>query len=190
MRAYVHRPLAFAIASVAAALSGQALGQAAEEPEEITVRGQKPLSQYRLELERARDEIFEIYNEANEGDANDIKCRDEQPTGSRMRQTVCRSAAEQQASADASRNFLNAMLHSAGRSLTVPAVGVPVPPGLPQVNAAIGAGAAQGDAVSGEADALAKFELEWDRLLREDRQLYRAVSKYAELEDEYKRAGG
>ena len=190
MRAYVQRPLAFAIASLAALLSGQALGQPAEEPEEITVRGQKSLSQYRLELERARNEIFEIFNEANKGDDTDIKCRDEQSTGSRVRQTVCRSAAEERAAADASRDFLNSMLHSAGRSLTAPAAGVQVEAGLPQVNAAIGAGAAQGDAVSGEADALAKFELEWDRLLREDRQLYRAVSKYAELEDEYKRAGG
>jgi hypothetical protein len=199
MRAFVQRPLAFVIVGLAAVLSGRVFAQSdsapgattpAEAPEEVTVRGRKTLTQYRLELERARDEIFEIYNKANQGDDNDITCRDERPTGSRMPQTVCRSNAENAADAGASRNFLNALLMSSG-SFRSPA-GPPgtALPGGSQVNANIGTGAAQGDGASGAADALAKFETEWNRLLGENRQLYRAVVKYAELEDEYARARG
>ena len=47
--------------------------------------------EYRLELERARDDVFIVFNEANEGTDTDIRCRTEQPTGTRMQQDVCRS---------------------------------------------------------------------------------------------------
>ena len=49
---------------------------------------------------------------------------------------------------------------------------------------------AQADGKTGAADALAKFEQEWIRLLSEDRQFYRAVVKYVELEDESDQARG
>ena len=39
-------------------------------------------------------------------------------------------------------------------------------------------------------DALTQFEAEWKRLLSEDRELFRAVVKYADLQDEYDRARG
>jgi len=193
MRVFVQRPLAVAVVSLAVVLSGRAFPQAdsasgatatAEPPEEVTVRGRRTLTQYRLELEKAREDIFRRYNEVNEGKDNDIRCRDEQPTGSRMPQTVCRSNAENSADADASRNFLNALLMSSGEFRSTTAAGGT------QANANIGTGEAQGDGASGEADALARFETEWNRLLREDRQLYRAVVKYAELEDEYNAARG
>src|SRR5687767_6807006 len=102
MSAFVQRSLAVVVLiSSAAVVSGRALGQAGsapstdaakpvEQPEEVTVRGRKTVAQYRLELERQRDEIFRIFNEANQGTDNDIRCRDEQPTGRRIRQTVCR----------------------------------------------------------------------------------------------------
>jgi hypothetical protein len=165
------------------ALAASGATATAEPPEEVTVRGRRTLTQYRLELERARDDIFRRYNEANRGDDTDIKCRDEQPTGSRMPQTVCRSQAENEADAAAARGFLSALLKSAGNYLT------PGEPGT-LVVANIGTGSAQNAGQSGEADALAQFETEWNRLLREDRQLYRAVVKYAELEDEYNAARG
>src|SRR5262245_35846893 len=102
MRAFVQRPLAFAVvavvavAALAALFSNRAFAQAtsapaAEPPEEITVRGQRSLGEYRVELERQRDEIFRMFNAANEGNDTDIRCKNEQPTGSRMRQSVCRS---------------------------------------------------------------------------------------------------
>jgi hypothetical protein len=101
MRALVQRPLAFAALGLAvlpvrvlAQADAAKPGAASSEPvEEVTVQGRKTLTQYRLEIEQARDEVFRLYNEANEGTDNDIKCRAEQPTGSRMRQQVCRSEA-------------------------------------------------------------------------------------------------
>ena len=187
MRAVVQRPLAYALLCLAAALSGRALAQpadaaSADPVEEVTVQGQKTMTQYRLEIEQARNEVFRLYNEANEGKDNDITCRAEQPTGSRMRQDVCRSNAENKVDSDAARGFLNSLLRSSGSFLG--------PGGGTNVNANIGTGAAQGAAQSGTEDALAQFEEEWRRLLREDRQLYRAVVKYAELQDAYDRARG
>ena len=185
MRAFHLRPYAYAIAGLAAVLSGRVLAQGNSEPvEEITVEGQKTLTQYRLEIERARDEVFRLYNEANKGTDNDITCRAEQPTGSRMRQTVCRSEAENRAHAAAANNFLLALFGSAGN------YNEPTMPPDTQVVANIGTGEAQGEGQTGEANALKNFEAEWDRLLKENRQLYRAVVKYSELQDEYARARG
>ncbi len=196
MRVLVQRPLVFAIISLAAMLSSRAYAQAAsgataaaEPPEEVTVRGRRTLTQYRLELEKAREDIFRIYNEANEGNDTDIRCRAEQPTGSRMPQTVCRSKAENEADSAAARNFLSSLFAGAGEFKTYTGGGVG-PPGGAQINAAEGMRQAQGEGQSGEASALAAFETEWNRLLREDRQLYRAVVRYAELEDEYNAARG
>ena len=45
----------------------------AEPPEEVTVRGRKTMTQFRLEIERARDDVFRRFNEANEGSGTDIK---------------------------------------------------------------------------------------------------------------------
>ena len=194
MRVVVLGPLAFAMLGIAAVLSGRALAQAepaanaapAEPVEEITIEGRRTLTQYRLEIEQARDEVFRLYNEANEGKDNDITCRAEQPTGSRMRQDVCRSAAERKAYSGAARDFLHALLESSGNFIT----GLPnAPPGT-MANANIGMGVAQGSGQTGEADALAAFEEEWKRLLGEDRQLFQAVVKYADLQNEYDRARG
>ena len=194
MRALALHALAFALIGFSTGLSSRVLAQAnvaanatsTEPVEEVTVQGRKTMTQYRLELEQARDEVFRLYNEANAGKDNDITCRAEQPTGSRVRQDVCRSAAESRAQAGAARNFLDALLMSAGNYIT----GLPnAPPGT-QVAANIGTGKAQGEGQTGQADALTQFEAEWTRLLKEDRQLFRAVVKYGELQDEYARARG
>jgi hypothetical protein len=199
MSAFVRHEVAYAVACLAVVLSSRALAQAdsgaptapgaaasAEAVDEVTVRGRKTLSQYRLEIEQAREEIFRIYNEANAGKGNDITCRAEQPTGSRMRQDVCRSNAENAGDAAAARAFLNSLTRNAGGFRSP---GLVEPIGT-QVNANVGTGAAQNAGESGERDALAKFEQEWNRLLRENRQLYRAVVKYGELQDEYAAASG
>src|SRR5688572_7460498 len=189
----VQRSLAFALVSVAAVLSGRALAQAesAEPPEEVTVRGQRSLGEYRLELERARDDIFRIFNEANEGNDTDITCRNEQTTGRRIRQNVCRSDAESSAQAAAGREFLRSLFSSAGGFITNPRVGTPVAiPFDQQVNANVGTGRAQQRGESGGVTALQQWEEHWRRLLTEDRDLYNAVVRYAELEQEYAQARG
>jgi hypothetical protein len=60
--------------------------------------------------------------------------------------------------------------------------------GGPQVNAAIGTTEAQSDTVTQGAAARASLEKELLRLMSESRPLYRAVLKYVEAEDQYKRA--
>ncbi len=193
MRALIQ--LTIAVGVVGAALPSSSFAQAAasEEAEEITVRGQKTVTQYRLELEKARDEVFRLYNEANEGKDNDITCRDEQATGRRIRENVCRSQAENRASATAARDFLNSLMRSSGGHLGSGSVfggGAGANPTGTQVAANAGTAAAQGNAVTGGAGALNDFEQEWERILRENRQLYRAVVRYAEAEDAYTRARG
>ena len=87
--------------------------QPAEEPEEIIVRA-KPLVQYRVEVELARDEMIRVFNEANEGEDNDVRCRYEAPTGSHIPQRVCFSTSQDRASANGAREFLNAF-HGQGK---------------------------------------------------------------------------
>jgi len=196
MRYLIQRPLAFAVIGLAAVLSGRALAQAdpapepaatssTEKPEEITVRGRRTLTEYRLELEEAREEIVKIFNEENSDQGNDLVCRNERPTGSRMPQRVCRTAAESAAEASAARWFLNSLTTSAGKFQAAPGT---TSPGGPQINAAIGTAVAQDNEAAGGAAARAKLEEELLRLERENRKLYRAVVKYLELEDQYNKA--
>jgi hypothetical protein len=173
VRVYVHRSLVFAVVSLAAALAGRVLAQPVEEPEEIIVRG-KTLSQFRLEVERARDEMISVFNEANEGENNDVRCRYEAPTGSRIPQRVCFSTAQDQASANGARDFLNALLMGAASA---------------SQGAETGIGAAQ-NAAGGENRALVEFEKEWRRVMGTNQQFYDTVVKYRELENEFNAARG
>ena len=197
MCAFFRRPLALAVAGLAAALSGAALGQSdrpvlAQAPEEITVRGQKPLEQYRLELAAAREDIVEAYNEANSTDDNDIVCRNERVTGTRMPKRICRSKAQSRAEANAARDFLLGLLHSSGNFRSDPGGGrvAALPEGGPQVNASLGAAAAMSGGELLSAQSRAAIEAELDTLRKENRQVYRAIVRYLELEDEYDRARG
>jgi dienelactone hydrolase len=154
----------------------------AAEAEEVTVRGQKPLSQYRLELEQAHAELIQIFNEENIGENEDIRCWDEPPTGTRLRQRVCRSNAQRRAEANASRRFLNALIVSAGNLYSDGAAGGP------QDSAGIGTAAAQTEAFVRGAESRAEVEKQLQRLQRENERLYQAVRTYLDLEDEYNRA--
>jgi hypothetical protein len=144
-----------------------------EEPEEIIVRA-KPLNRYRAEIEVVRDEMIRLFNEANEGDDNDVRCRYEAPTGSRIPLRVCFSAAQDRVSANAARDFLNALVMGAGSAAQ---------------GAETGSGAAQ-NAAGGESRAIVEFEEEWRRLMGPNQQFYDAVLKYRELENEFDRARG
>jgi len=174
VRAFVQRSLVCAVVSLAAALSGVVLAQQpVEEPEEIIVRA-KPLNRYRAEIELARDEMIKVFNEANEGEDNDVKCRYEAPTGSRIPQRVCFSTAQDRASAGAARHFLNGLLMGHGSRSEL---------------AEASTGGAQ-IAAAAENRALVEFEEEWRRLIDTNQQFYNAVVKYRELEDEFDRARG
>jgi hypothetical protein len=152
----------------------------AEETEEVTIRGRRTVTQYRLEMEEARDEIVETFNELNDDSDNDVVCRNERPTGSRMPVRVCRSVAESRAEARAAKDFLGALTRSAGGFL---AAG-----GGTQANANSGTAAAQTQGVTGGVDARATLEKELLRLMAENRKLYRAVLTYVERDEAYKAA--
>ena len=153
---------------------------AEQETEEVTIRGRRTVTQYRLEMEQAREEIVETFNELNDDSDNDVVCRNERPTGTRMPIRVCRSVAESRAESRAAKDFLNALTRSAG--------GFMGQGGGTQANANSGTAAAQTEgAVGGEA-ARATLEKELLRLMAENRKLYRAVLTYVEAEEAYKTA--
>jgi hypothetical protein len=171
VRAFLQRSLACAIGGFAVVLSGVVLAQEpAEELEEIVVRA-KPLNQYRVEVELARDEMIRVFNEANEGEDNDVRCRYDAPTGSHIPQRVCFSTSQDRVSANAARNFLQSLTVGDGSSSAVTGIGS-------------GLNAAGGDR------AMATFEKEWQRVMDTNQQFYSAVLKYRQLENEFNRARG
>ena len=58
--------------------------------EEVVVRGKKPLSAYRRDVDAAEVEVWEAFNDANSDDQFDVTCRLEVPLGTRIPQQVCR----------------------------------------------------------------------------------------------------
>jgi hypothetical protein len=59
--------------------------------EEIVVYGNKSLIQLRLELYKAENVVFEVFNSLNSDDEFDIHCYKEAPTGSHIKKRVCRT---------------------------------------------------------------------------------------------------
>jgi hypothetical protein len=169
MRDFGKRSLA--LVNFAAVLSGPLLAQNSEPPEaieEVVVRA-KPLNRYRAEIEVARDEMIRLFNEANEGDDNDVRCRNEAPTGSRIPMRVCFSATQDRVSANAGRDFLQAL-------------------GRGDIYASATLGIGSGQNAAGGDRAMAEFENEWRRVMGTDQQFRDAVVKYRELENEFDRA--
>lgn len=169
MRTFV--PCSLGLISFAMLFSGGALAQSGEE--EIIVRG-KPLDRYRAEVEAARDEMIRLFNEANEGEDNDVRCRDEAPTGSRIPVRVCFSAAQDRLSANGARDFLHALTMGAGSA---------------SEGAATGIASAQSVA-AGERRALTEFADEWRRVMSTNQPFHDAVVEYRELENEFNKARG
>jgi hypothetical protein len=210
MRPFTQTLFSFAIAGLAVVLSGAAAAQPAsppgntpeetlegaaadvliadaagstEQPEELTVRGrQDVVGRYRMEMVKAREGIVETFNELNNDEENEITCKNESATGTRMTQNVCRSKAENDASARAAQGFLNGLLRNAGRYMG--------PGTVAQVNGQINSANAQREGLSGEAKAREQLETELRKLMGENRQFYRAVVKYVEAKNDYNEARG
>jgi hypothetical protein len=156
----------------AAILSGPVLAQPAEEPEEIIVRA-KPLKRQRLEIELARDAMIRVFNEVNEGEDNDVRCRYEAPTGSRIPQRVCFSVSQDRASAKLARDFLQA----GTRKTASGSDGTAAAGALPNMAA-------------DESRATAAFDREWQRVMATNQQFRDAVAKYQELENAFDSSRG
>jgi hypothetical protein len=158
------------LVTFAVILSSPVLAQPAEEPEEVFVRA-KPLDRYRAEIEVARDEMISLFNEANEGEDNDVQCRYEAPTGSRIPVRVCFSVAQDRVGANAARDFLQALARG-------------------DITASTTLGIGSGQNAAGGDRAMVEFEKEWRRVLGTNQQFQNAVVKYRELENEFDRARG
>jgi len=61
----------------------------AETIEEIVVYGDKSLVQLRIEMYKAEDAFFDLFNSLNSDDEFDIRCRKDARTGSHIKNRVC-----------------------------------------------------------------------------------------------------
>jgi hypothetical protein len=214
MRVLAQRFLPFAVIGLAVVLSDRAAAQsnpapsdaqgnrlesaavdalvsnATETPDEVTVHGQRnadELGKYRLKMTQARDKIVEVFNRVNSDNDNDVKCRAEKPTGSRLSHSVCRSKAEDSANAAAAKGMLDSLVLSTGNHVTNQAY--VNPPGAVAAST-VGVSSSRQEGVSAEQAARANLEAEMKTLMEQNRQLYRAVVEYVEAKDNYNKARG
>lgn len=140
---------------------------AASSLEEVTVRGQRSMLSYRIEIEAARDRIYDVFNALNSSDEFDVTCDYERPTGTRIPQRRCRPEFLKQATAEAGRAFLDAMLFEGN------------------------AQAGMSRAMAANSRAQVKHRLlveEMSRLVTEHPALAEAFIEYFRLQDEYREA--
>jgi hypothetical protein len=74
--------------------------------ENVIVRGRKPLSARRREIDVAEGNFTDTWNNVNSRDDFDMQCRYEAPTGSRMRQRVCTPVYHNRSTRLAAQDFL------------------------------------------------------------------------------------
>lgn len=74
--------------------------------EEIVVYGEKSMTQLRVELHRAEDKVYTLFNSLNSDDEYDIHCYLEAPIGSHIRRRICRANYEVKATTEESRRLL------------------------------------------------------------------------------------
>ena len=75
---------------VALSLPMAAAGQDDEAIDDIVVTGEKSTADLRRDLVKAEDEFYSLYNELNDDNDYDVRCRWESPTGVRKKYQVCR----------------------------------------------------------------------------------------------------
>ena len=83
--------------------------------------GYRQLNLRRRQIDEARDRMFMIFNESSDDDRYDIHCHPEAPTGSTLKQRVCRPEFLDTATRDVGRKFL-ADVQGAGYSNGTPPV--------------------------------------------------------------------
>jgi hypothetical protein len=76
-----------------------------DEIEEIIVYGGRTLVGLRLDIYRAEDDFYELYNSLNSDDEFDVRCFKRAPTGSHIRKRVCQAEFVSAIYAEASQNF-------------------------------------------------------------------------------------
>jgi len=84
----------------------------AETIEEIVVYGSKSLVHLRLEMYKAEDIVFEVFNSLNSDDELDIHCYQEAPTGSHIKKRVCQTNYVRDLTAEATRLWVQGITAS------------------------------------------------------------------------------
>lgn len=88
-----------------------------ETPEEIVVRGRR-LTEFRVEMQLARERAYAIFNEINSTDDFDISCDSQMRTGTRVGREVCAARFEGRISSRAGRDYLFAIKDRCGGQVT------------------------------------------------------------------------
>ena len=73
--------------------------------EEIIVYGQRSLLKFRLDMYRAEEDFYDLFNSLNSDDEYDVHCYREAPTGSHIRRRFCRANFEKEITAEAAVNW-------------------------------------------------------------------------------------
>lgn len=76
-----------------------------ETPDEVIVRGRR-IGELRVEVQKARENAYAIFNEINGNDDFDVHCRDERKYHSRTTQRVCRAQFENRISNQAAKEYM------------------------------------------------------------------------------------
>ena len=87
--------------------------------EEITVIGQRSIMSLRIQVDKAVDRMYSIYNEINQDDDYDIVCRREAPTGSRIKRKLCTPVYVERLQTEATQRALYDMDESGSTSLYI-----------------------------------------------------------------------
>ena len=87
--------------------------------EEITVIGQRSIMNLRIQVDKAVDRMYSVYNEINKDNDYDIICRREAPTGSRIKRKLCTPVYVERLQTEATQRALYDMDESGSTSLYV-----------------------------------------------------------------------
>jgi hypothetical protein len=151
----------------------------AQPPDEIVVRGRR-LEQMRLEVQAAREHVYELFSACNGDDQFDIRCSDEQRTGTRARRRVCTPQYADTENAEAGQELVRRWQDACPDMTTCdPAV---LETALQNANASAQENYARIRYMDGRLDE------EMRRVLREDPEVAAAFLDYAEKEFTYQDA--
>jgi hypothetical protein len=98
----------------------QPAGQASDAPQgdepvdEVIVRGNRTLGKMRLEVEQARERVFDEFNKHNSDDDFDIHCEQRHLTGKLFKTRVCAPVYADKATAKAGKEFTRRLQQDCG----------------------------------------------------------------------------
>lgn len=120
-RTWCIRRDALVLISLAALSASRAVAQSEHPPdgpngplEEVTVRGERSLYRLRVEVQVARERVYDLFNTLNSHDKFDIHCRYASQTGTRIPQRVCRPRYADDATGSAGKEFHRALFFDCG----------------------------------------------------------------------------